>query len=97
MDITAQELKERIDKGEKLNIIDVREEWEFDEVNIGAQLIPLGSLVDELEKISHLKDQELIVHCRTGSRSEQAKKFLQANGFQLVRNLQGGIEAYMKI
>ena len=51
-DITAKELKERLANNEKMNIVDVRETWEFEEKNIGANLIPLGSLplrVDELE------------------------------------------------
>ena len=48
MDITIEELKERMDKGEKLNLFDVREEYEFDEFNIGATLIPLGELPDRL-------------------------------------------------
>jgi rhodanese-related sulfurtransferase len=94
-DITPQELKERLAGQEALHIIDVREEWEYEEKNIGAQLIPLGELPTRLEEIAHLKDQELIVHCRSGARSANAKKFLEQQGFQKVRNLLKGIEGYL--
>jgi ribonucleoside-diphosphate reductase alpha chain len=74
MDITVEELKDRIEKNEKLNIIDVREEHEFDEFNIGAQLIPLGEIADRLEEIEHLKEEEIILHCRSGARSGRAQQ-----------------------
>lgn len=95
-DITVEELKQRMDAGEKLNIIDVREEWEFDEFNIGAQLIPLAQLPSRLEELESLKQQELILHCRSGGRSGQAKTFLASKGFQQVRNLLGGMIEWQK-
>ena len=55
-DITIDELKARMDKGEALHIVDVREEHEFDEFNIGAQLIPLGELADRLDEIESNKN-----------------------------------------
>lgn len=97
MDITPEELKERKDKGESLNVVDVREQWEFDEVNIGALLVPLQALPHRLSEIEQFKDAELIVHCRSGRRSDTAKKFLEQNGFANVRNLLGGIEAYLML
>lgn len=95
-DITVQELKERMDAQEKLNIIDVREEYEFDEFNIGATLIPLGELADRIDEIEGLKDEELIVHCRSGARSGRAKDYLTSLGFTKVRNLIGGMIAWQQ-
>jgi rhodanese-related sulfurtransferase len=93
-DITIDELKARIDQGEALHIVDVREEYEFDEFNIGAQLIPLGELSDRLDEIEDLKEVELIVHCRSGARSGRAKEYLESEGFSKVRNLIGGMLAW---
>ncbi len=97
MDITVEELKERIDKGETFNFLDVREEYEFDEQNLGAKLIPLGELPDRLDEIEAWKDEEVIVHCRSGARSGNAKAFLTAQGYTNVRNVLGGILAYNKL
>ena len=94
MDITIEELKERLDKGENLNLIDVREEYEFDEFNIGAKLIPWGELPDRLEEIEAWKDQEILVHCRSGARSGRAKEYLASEGFTNVRNVLGGMLAW---
>jgi len=94
MDITIEELKERMDKGEKLNLIDVREEYEFDEFNIGATLIPLGELPNRLEEIEAWKDQEILIHCRSGARSGRAKEYLTSEGFTNVRNVLGGMLAW---
>ncbi|MHC2993746.1 NADH oxidase [Pontibacter sp. HJ8] len=94
-DITVEELKERLAKGETPVIIDVREDWEHQETNIsGAQNIPLGALPQRLDELEDYKGQELIVHCRSGMRSATAKQFLQQQGFSQVRNLLGGIMAY---
>ena len=95
-DITSKELHERLSSGEKLNIIDVREEWEFEEKNIGAALIPLGSLPDRLSEIETFKEQELIIHCKSGARSGRAKQFLETQGYTKVRNLLGGILGYLE-
>ena len=66
-DITIEELKERIDNGEKLHLIDVRESYENEEFNIGGQLIPLGSIPSSLAELDSLKDEELILYCRSAS------------------------------
>lgn len=89
-DITVQELKVRLDRGEQIHIIDVREPWEYEEYNIGGKLIPLASLPEALDDLEHLKDTELVVHCRSGARSATAKAFLTQQGFRQVKNLLGG-------
>jgi rhodanese-related sulfurtransferase len=96
MDITVDELKERMDKGEKINLIDVREQYEFDEFNLGGKLIPLGTLPASLEQLDNLKNEEVIVHCKSGGRSGAAKQFLSQHGFTNVRNLLGGVMEWQK-
>jgi rhodanese-related sulfurtransferase len=96
MDITVEELKERLEKGEKLNLFDVREPYEYEQDNIGATLIPLGELMYRVDELDGLQDEEVIVHCRSGARSGQAQQILEENGFTNVRNLIGGILEYRK-
>lgn len=93
-DITVSELKERLDKGEKFHFLDVREEWEFEEDNLGAENIPLGELPHRISELEKFKDEEIVVHCRSGARSGNAKKFMESKGFSQVRNVLGGILAY---
>ena len=93
-DITVEELKERIDKQEEFAFIDVREEWEYEEDNLGALNIPLGTLPHQLSEIDQYKNEELVIHCRSGARSGNAKKFLETKGYTKVRNVLGGIIAY---
>jgi rhodanese-related sulfurtransferase len=95
--ITATELKSKLSANEDLIIIDVRESWEYDEVQLhpSARNYPLGSLPELLESLSELKEKRLVVHCRTGVRSNQAQKFLLKNGFSKVINLIGGIDEYI--
>ena len=97
MDITVEELKDRLDKGETFNFLDVREEYEYDEQNLGAKLIPLGELPDRMAEILDWKDQEIVVHCRSGARSGRAKSFMESQGFTNVRNVTGGILAYNQL
>ncbi|WP_080058588.1 rhodanese-like domain-containing protein [Spirosoma aerolatum] len=94
MDITVQELKERLEKGETLHVIDVREPHEYEADNIGARLIPLGDLPYNLDEIEDLQDEEVIVLCRSGKRSGMAQQILEQNGFNNVRNVIGGMLAY---
>lgn len=95
--ITVEELKARIDAGEKLHIIDVREPDEYEAFNIGARLIPLGKFqnmdVDELEP---LKEEEVILHCRSGKRSMTAALILESMGFTNTKNLEGGMLAWQE-
>ncbi|MCU0468290.1 MAG: rhodanese-like domain-containing protein [Arcicella sp.] len=97
MDITVEELKERLDKGEALNFLDVREDYEYEEQNLGAKLIPLGELPDRMDELADWKDKEVIVHCRSGARSGRAKAFMEGQGFTNVRNVLGGILAYNEL
>ncbi len=95
--ISVAELKERLTAGEQLNIIDCREEDEYNERNIGAVLLPLSQLnIMDAEPIEHLKDQEIIVHCRSGKRSMQACIILEQLGFQNTVNVDGGILAWIE-
>ena len=94
IDITSAELKERLSNQEQLNIIDVREPYEYAEQNIGAINIPLNTLPQKLVELDDLQDEEVIVHCRSGARSASAKAFLEQQGFTNVRNLVGGMLAY---
>ena len=90
--ITADELKARLDAGETLNIVDVREPHEHADFNIGGTLVPLGQVqtmqIDDLEQY---RDQELIVYCRSGNRSGQACMLLDTFGFKNTKNLVGGM------
>lgn len=96
-DITAQELKERLENGEKINLIDVREPYEYDEDNLEGTLIPLGSLAEKLSELEDKKEEEIVVHCRSGARSANAKQYMKSQGFDKVRNLLGGIVAYRSL
>lgn len=96
-DITVEDLKSRLDKNEKFVFLDVREEWEYDDDNLGAINIPLADLPTRLDEIEEYKDNEIIVHCRSGARSMNAKKFLESKGFSKVRNTTGGILAYRNL
>jgi rhodanese-related sulfurtransferase len=90
--ITAEEVKARIDAGEKINIIDVREPYENAEFNIGGTLVPLGSIQSmQLDDLEPYKNEELILYCRSGNRSGQACQILEMAGFTNVRNLTGGM------
>jgi rhodanese-related sulfurtransferase len=93
--ITVEELKRRLDADEKINIIDVREPHEHTAFNIGGTLIPLGKVQSmQLDEIEDLKDEELIIYCRSGNRSGQACLFLDAMGFKNTKNLVGGMLAW---
>jgi rhodanese-related sulfurtransferase len=96
-DITVEELKQKLDNKEVFGFIDVREEWEYEEDNIGALNIPLGQLPHQLDEINEFKNKELVVHCRSGARSANAKKFLETKGYTKVRNVLGGIMAYRNL
>jgi len=97
MNITVEELKGRLAAGEQLHILDVREPAEYAEVNMGGKLIPLGQIMTmQVEDIEGWKEDEIIVHCRSGKRSLQACLFLQQMGFNNVKNLEGGILAWVE-
>jgi len=90
--ITVEEVKSRIEAGEKLNILDVREPYENTEFNIGGSLVPLGKIQSmQLEDIEDWKNEEIVIYCRSGNRSGQACLILEAAGFTNVKNLKGGM------
>ncbi|CEK13792.1 molybdopterin-synthase adenylyltransferase MoeB [Chthonomonas calidirosea] len=92
-EITVQELKRRMDAGERLTIIDVREPHEYAIARIpGTQLIPLGQIEERAHELD--PNQEIILHCRSGKRSAEALLKLKAKGFKHLKNLKGGILAW---
>jgi adenylyltransferase/sulfurtransferase len=92
-EVTVEEVKQRLDKREDLFILDVRNPEEFQICRIpGSTLIPLGELARRHHELN--RDRELIVHCKSGMRSQKAAAFLRAQGFRHVRNLSGGIMAW---
>ncbi len=92
--LSVEELKKRIDAGDKPFILDVREPHEYAIVNIGAPLIPVGQVASRVKDIPVAKDQEIVVHCKTGGRSQKAALTLKQAGFTNVKNLAGGITAW---
>ncbi|MEJ7677825.1 MAG: rhodanese-like domain-containing protein [Segetibacter sp.] len=90
--ITAHELKARMDAGEKLNVIDVREDIERADFNIGGTHFRLRRIQDmAIEEIKDLKDEEVIVYCRSGNRSQMACLMLEHLGFKNTVNVTGGV------
>lgn len=96
-EITVHELKAKMDNNEKFHLIDVREPHEYEEANIGGQLIPLGELPDHLDELDQWKDEEIILMCRSGKRSGQALQYLHSEGFNNLQNLEGGILAWQEM
>ena len=94
MNITVNELKDRLILHEPIRIIDVREELEFHTFNIGGENIPLGTLLAEASELEYEKDQEIIVVCQRGLRSETARRVLLSHGYFKVKNLTGGLLAW---
>ena len=93
--VTVEELKKKLDNGEEVNLVDVREPHEFEEVNIGGRLVPLGKVQTmQVEEIEDLKDEEVIVYCRSGRRSMMACMVLDQLGFKDTANVEGGILAW---
>jgi rhodanese-related sulfurtransferase len=93
--IDIQSLKSKIDAGESLHLIDVRESSEHDEFNIGGILLPLGNIrVGEIDPIANLKEKEIYLYCRSGNRSGQAALILESMGFSDVTNVVGGMLAW---
>jgi len=92
-EITVQELKTKIDNSDDFQLIDVRENNEREFTNIGGDHIIMGSIVQNIDKIS--KEKEVVIYCRSGSRSGQVVNFLETNhGFKNLLNLKGGILAW---
>jgi molybdopterin/thiamine biosynthesis adenylyltransferase/rhodanese-related sulfurtransferase len=90
--VTAKELKQKLDAGSDLFVLDVREPNEYQIANLGAKLIPLGDLPTRVAELD--KSREIVVHCKSGGRSQKAAEFLAQSGFKNVSNLTGGITAW---
>lgn len=91
--ISVTELKALLDSGADIQLVDVREPAEFESAQIGGELIPLGTIPQNVDKIS--KDKQVIVHCKSGKRSANAIMFLESNfGYENLYNLEGGIIAW---
>jgi len=95
--INATEFTDRVQKGEIINLLDVRELIEFATYNIGGQNLPLSKLASALDELNYNKTDEIVVICKIGIRSETARALLQENGYQNVRNLAGGLIALQKL
>jgi rhodanese-related sulfurtransferase len=96
--ISVEELKGRMDAGENIHLVDVREPIENAEFNIGGILLPLGDIQNmQTDVIDGWKDDEIVLYCRSGNRSGIATQILEQMGFKNVKNLTGGVLAWLKL
>ena len=92
-EITPKELKAKMDAKENYQLIDIREPYEFDIANLKGELIPMGDIMSNVEKIS--KEKTVVIHCRSGKRSAAVIDALEREfGFTNLYNLKGGILAF---
>ena len=92
-EVSVTELKALMDNGADIQLIDVREHNEAEIAEIGGELIPMGEIPANIERIS--KDKQVVIHCRSGSRSGNIVRYLEQNhGFDNLYNLKGGILAW---
>jgi len=95
--ISVEEIKKRLDAGESLHLVDVREPHEHADFNIGGILLPLGQVQQmDIDDIEPWKSDEVIVYCRSGNRSGMASMMLESAGFTNVKNLTGGMLAWQE-
>jgi rhodanese-related sulfurtransferase len=92
-EITISEFTQLIEKSADYQLIDVREPFEYDIVQMGGELIPMGSLIENKDKIS--KDRMVIFQCKSGGRSANVTRYFEQMGYDNVYNLKGGILAYI--
>ena len=90
--ITVHELKQRLDAGDDLLVLDVREPFEYQIANIGGRLVPMNDVPSRLAEIE--RDREIVVQCKSGGRSQRVAEFLAQSGYPNVKNLAGGILAW---
>lgn len=96
--ITVEELKVKIDAGEPLHLVDVREPHENAEFNIGGLLLPLGKVQTmQVDEIDEFKDDLLYIYCRSGNRSGQACLILETMGYKNAVNITGGMLAWQEM
>ena len=94
--IQPGELKERLDRGDDIYLLDVREQWEYHTAKIsGSNLIPLGELIERTQEF--MAEEEIVVICHHGVRSWQGAALLKESGFEKVHNLVGGIDAWSQL
>lgn len=95
--ITVEELKTKLDAGESIHLVDVREPHEHAEFNIGGLLLPLGKVqIMQVDEIDEYKDQPLYIYCRSGNRSGQACLILETLGYKNLVNVAGGMLAWQE-
>ena len=95
--ISVEDLKARLDAGEKIQLVDVREPNEHEQFNIGGTLLPVGEILSgQTDDIDHLKDEEVIFYCRSGNRSARACQVAEMIGFSNPVNLTGGMLAWLE-
>ncbi len=95
--ITVEELKAKLDAGENIHLVDVREPHENAEFNIGGLLLPLGKVQTmQVDDIEDLKNETVYVYCRSGNRSGQACLILETIGYTNVVNVAGGMLAWQE-
>jgi adenylyltransferase/sulfurtransferase len=92
--ISVEDLKKKLDAKENFFLLDVREPHEYKIANLGAPLIPVGELEKRVGELSAEKDREIVIHCRSGARSQKAALILKNAGFTQPENLAGGILAW---
>ncbi|MDB5010025.1 MAG: rhodanese [Mucilaginibacter sp.] len=95
--INANTLLTRLQKGEVLNLLDVREEIEYHTYNIGGKNVPLSVFIENVNRLGYNKTDEIIVICKAGLRSKTAQSILLENGYENVINLTGGLIALHKL
>ncbi len=91
-EMTPRELKQRLDRGDDLFVLDVREPHEYQICNLNGYLLPLGDLPKRVHELD--SSREIVAHCRSGKRSAEAAEFLRKAGFRKIWNLKGGILAW---
>ena len=95
--INVDEVKKRMDAGEQLHLVDVREPFENADFNIGGILLPLGMIQSmQTDEIDDLKNEEVILYCRSGNRSGMAAMILDQLGFTNTKNLTGGMLSWQQ-
>jgi rhodanese-related sulfurtransferase len=95
--ISVEALKARLEAGEKIHLVDVREPDEHENFNIGGTLLPLGDIMSmQTEEIDQLKDEEVIFYCRSGNRSARACQVAEMMGFSNPVNLTGGMLEWLQ-
>ena len=90
--MSVKELKQRLDAGEDVFVLDVRETYEYKIANLGGTLMPMNEVPQRMAELD--REREIVVQCKTGGRSQRVAEFLQKSGYANVKNLAGGIQAW---